>query len=75
MKLKDLPGNVSLDAIKVRIPDDWKREALSCGLNTMEVYIVGTWLTGMWVKESLTSERMYPITCFPRVALDWEVVE
>lgn len=76
MKLKELAKDTSLDTIKVRIPDKHKHQAVSVGLDVMEVYIISTWFMGVWVKSDTDSERMYPLTdIFDNEILDWEVVE
>lgn len=61
MKVKDLPANLSLKQTKVRIPEAHHRSAVAAGLTTMEVYLRSNWRSGIWVKENLNSQRMFPL--------------
>lgn len=74
MKVKELNSDISLSSIKIRIPDEYKRECISAGLNTMEVYLKSTWFNGIWVKTSLNSDRVFPLSIIPSEVLEWEVI-
>lgn len=68
--------NRSTSDIKVRIPDANKSIAMTAGLKTMEVYVISQWMSGIWVKADMRSDRMYPLPGIRiEEILDWEVVE
>lgn len=70
MKLKDFNGETK--DILVEIPDDVFKKNLYAGPKTNKVYIVSWWGAGLWVKDDLTSTRIYPITDIePEDALEW----
>ncbi len=75
MKLKDLPENVPIASVKVKIPEELHKEAILSGLPVMEVYIYSNWMSGVWVKTDLKSSQIYPICGVrPSTILDWEIV-
>jgi len=72
MKVKDLPPNMPLKFVKLRLPDEFKGVA---GLNTQEVYLVSSWSNGIWVKTDRDETRMCPITGLNMSEiLEWETV-
>jgi hypothetical protein len=73
MLVKDLSGDLS--QIKVKIPNKYKHEISTCGLKTNEVYLYSSWFSGIWVKDDLSSDRVYPLSIFPSEVLDFEIVD
>ena len=74
MKLKDLSGGTNISTVKLLMPLDVFRESDNRGLPSREVYVVSHWFSGIWVKTSLNSTRIYPIQVHPETVLDWKVV-
>lgn len=83
MKVSELPGNASLDKVKVRIPDSIPDAELSLiGLDTRDVYIKSVWgygsseNSGVWVSKSTGEGRIFPLTGHEgKEVLEWDVVE
>ncbi len=76
MLVKDLPANADLTTIKIRIPNEYKKETLAVGLRKMDVYFASSWFSGVWVKTSPKLERIYPLSgIFSSTVLEWEVVD
>lgn len=64
MKIKDLEKDTLLDSVLVELPEKIMKENSYVGLKQNKVYIVSLWGSGIWVKENLTSNRVYPISLF-----------
>jgi len=75
MKVRDLPPDTDLRTVRVRIPEEYREEAESTGLETMEVYVHSGWFAGTWVKADRFKDRIYPLQIQSELVLDWEVVE
>lgn len=75
MKVKELDGNIDIGSIKVKIPNDiFLEKCMSCGLKSKKVYVISSWGSGVWVKEDLKSERIFPLQISAPSILEWDVV-
>lgn len=72
MKVKELQRPLS--GTKVKIPRKDMHLSALAGLMKDEVYIRSFWEKGIWVKEDLKSERVFPLCVDPKEVLEWDVV-
>jgi len=64
-RIKDLPGNVSLENLRFRYPGDGQ-----------SYYWASQWGKGVWGRKNLGDSRIHPLFCADlEEALEWEVVE
>jgi len=73
MKVKELPLDTDLYSVKVRIPDDLWEDAQMAGMTQQEAYLHSGWFSGVWLKEDLSSGRVFPLNASNTA--DWTVVE
>ena len=65
MKIKDLPGDKSLENVKFVYPGDGET-----------YYWASQWNAGVWARKELHDKRIYPLFVGDTAeALEWEVVE
>jgi hypothetical protein len=70
MKVKEYKGN--LTGIKIKIPK--KFEDTYQGIKG-EMYLVGSWQAGVWLKKSIKNDRIYPLCINPQEVLNFTVVK
>lgn len=80
MKVKDLDLNANLQKIKVRLSEKLisDENLVLSGLSTREVYLMGPFMGDFFVKESLDSNRIFPLfySITPvDLLMDLEVIE
>jgi len=58
-KLKNLDKDVDLVGLKIKVP---KKLQLEHSLPKKEMFIYSGWNKGLWLKEKMDNERIFPLT-------------